>query len=90
MLRGYVYSEANEPLVGATIRIVNDNKGTITDEQGKYELRLLQGLNRISVSTTGYQTELFEVIAEKNLVKNVFLKIDQKQLDEFVVKVKKK
>ena len=90
MLRGYVYSEANEPLIGATIRIVNDNKGTITDEQGKYELRLLQGLNRISVSTTGYQTELFEVIAEKNLVKNVFLKIDQKQLDEFVVRVKKK
>jgi hypothetical protein len=90
MLRGYVYSEANEPLVGATIRIVNDNKGTISDEKGKYEIRLLQGLNRISVSTTGFQTELFEVIAEKDLVKNVFLKIDQKQLDEFVVRVKKK
>ncbi len=90
LLRGYVYSEANEPLVGATIRVVNDNRGTVSDEKGKYEIKLLEGLNRLSVSTTGYQTELFEVIADKDLVKNVFLKIDQKQLDEVVVKVKKK
>ncbi len=90
LLRGYVYSEANEPLVGASIRVVNDNRGTVTDEKGKYEIKLLEGLNRLSVSTTGYQTELFEVVADKDLVKNIFLKIDQKQLDEVVVKVKKK
>ena len=90
VLRGYVYSETNEPLIGATVRIVNENKGTITDKEGKYEIRLLEGLNRLSVSTTGFQTELFEVVADKDLVKNIFLKIDQKQLDEVVVKVKKK
>ena len=89
-LRGYVYSEANEPLVGATIRIVNENRGTIADEKGKYEIKLLEGLNRLSVSSTAYQTEVFEVVADKDLVKNIFLKIDQKQLDEVVVKVKKK
>ena len=89
-LRGYVYSEANEPLVGATIRIVNENRGAIADEKGKYEIKLLEGLNRLSVSSTAYQTEVFEVVADKDLVKNIFLKIDQKQLDEVVVKVKKK
>jgi len=89
-LRGYVYSENNEPLAGASIRVVNSNTGTVTNAQGKYEIKLLEGLNRISVSSMAYQTEVFEVIAEKDLVKNVFLKIDHKQLDEVVVKVKKK
>jgi hypothetical protein len=76
--------------VSATVRVVNANTGTITDKDGKYEIKLLEGLNRISVSSMGYQTEVFEVVAEKDVVKNVFLKIDQKQLDEVVVKVKKK
>ena len=89
-LRGYVYSENNEPLVGAAVRVVNGNTGTITDEKGKYEIKLLEGLNRISVSSTAYKTEVFEVVADRNLTKNIFLKIDQKQLDEVVVKVKKK
>jgi hypothetical protein len=89
-LRGYVLTETNEPILGATIRSVNSNVGTNSDEYGKYEIKLLEGLNRISVSSTGYQTEIFEVVLEKELVKNIFLKIDQKQLDELVVKVKKK
>jgi len=85
-----VYSENNEPLVGATIRVVNSNTGTVTDTQGKYEIQLLEGLNRLSASSMAYQTEVFEIVADKDLVKNIFLKIDQKQLDEVVVKVKKK
>ncbi|MEZ4903235.1 MAG: DUF5686 family protein [Spirosomataceae bacterium] len=89
-IRGYVYSENNESLVGATIRVVNSNTGTITDAEGKYEIQLLEGLNRLSVSSMAYQTEVFEVVVDKDLVKNIFLKIDQKQLDEVVVKIKKK
>jgi hypothetical protein len=89
-LRGYVYSENNEPLIGVSVRVVNGNIGTITDEKGKYEVKLLEGLNRISMSSTGYQTEVFEVVADKDLIKNIFLKIDQKQLDEVVIKVKKR
>ena len=85
-----MYSENNEPLVGAAVRVVNANTGTITDEKGKYEIKLLEGLNRISVSSTAYKTEVFEVVADQDVAKNVFLKIDQKQLDEVVVKVKKK
>jgi hypothetical protein len=89
-VRGFVYSETNEAIPLATIRVVNQNTGTISDQNGKYEIKLLEGLNRISVSSTGYLTDIFEVIVEKDVVKNVFLKIDQKQLNELVVKVKKK
>lgn len=89
-LRGFVYSETNEAIPLATIRVVNQNTGTTSDQNGKYEIKLLEGLNRISVSSTGYLTDIFEVIVEKDVVKNVFLKIDQKQLNEIVIKVKKK
>lgn len=89
-LRGFVYSETNEAIPLATIRVVNQNTGTTSDQNGKYEIKLLEGLNRISVSSTGYVTDIFEVLVEKDVVKNVFLKIDQKQLNEIVIKVKKK
>lgn len=89
-LRGFVYSETDEAIPLATIRIVNQNTGTTADQNGKYEIKLIEGLNRISVSSTGYVTDIFEVLVEKDVVKNIFLKIDQKQLNEIVIKVKKK
>jgi hypothetical protein len=89
-LKGFVFSENNEPLIGANIRVVNLDIGTTADIDGKYNLRLLEGLNRISVSYIGYQTQVFELVTDKDLVKNVYLKIDQKQLDEIVVKIKKR
>lgn len=89
-LRGFVYSESNEAIPLATIRVVNQNTGTTSDQNGKYDIKLLEGLNRISVSSTGYVIDIFDVLVEKDIVKNVFLKIDQKQLNELVIKVKKK
>ncbi len=89
-LRGFVYSESNEAIPLATIRVVNQNTGTTSDQNGKYDIKLLEGLNRISISSTGYVTDIFDVLVEKDIVKNVFLKIDQKQLNELVIKVKKK
>lgn len=89
-LKGYVFSENNEPMVGANIRVVNMNTGTAADVEGKYELRLVEGLNRISVSFLGYQTQVFEVVADKNLTKTIYLVVDQKQLDEVVVRTRRK
>jgi Family of unknown function (DUF5686)/CarboxypepD_reg-like domain len=89
-LKGFVYSESNEPLIGANIRVVNLEIGTTVDIDGKYELRILEGLNRISVSFIGYQTQVFEIVSDRDLVKNIYLKIDQKQLDEVVIRNKKR
>ncbi|WP_255069480.1 DUF5686 and carboxypeptidase regulatory-like domain-containing protein [Lacihabitans sp. LS3-19] len=89
-LKGFVYTEQNEPLVGATIRVVNLNLGTSTDAEGKYEMRIAEGLNRISVSYTAYQTEIFEVVLDADKTQNILMKVDQKLLDELVVKVKKR
>ena len=89
-LRGFVVTDNNEPIFGATIRVVNTSTGTNSDGFGKYEIKILEGLNRVSVSSTGYQTQVFEVVMDKDLGKNVILAIDQRQLDALVVKVKKK
>ncbi|MCU0323783.1 MAG: DUF5686 and carboxypeptidase regulatory-like domain-containing protein [Spirosomaceae bacterium] len=89
-LRGYIYAENNEPISGASIRVFNLNTGTMSNPEGRYEIRLIEGLNRITVTSVGYQPETFEVVVEKDFVKNVILKIDQKHLEEVVVKVKKR
>jgi hypothetical protein len=89
-LRGYIYSENNEAISGASIRVFNLNTGTMSNPEGRYEIRLIEGLNRVTVSSVGYTSEIIEIVMEKDLTKNFTLKIDQKQLDEVVVKVRKK
>jgi hypothetical protein len=89
-LRGYVYNQTNEAIFGASIRIVSESLGTKTDENGKFELKIIEGISRISVSSIGYETEIFEVVMESDKVQKIFLKINQKQLDEVVIKAKKK
>ena len=54
LLRGYVVDENAEPLVGVVIRVQNTNEGTVTNEKGQYELRLLEGFQRIYFSFIGY------------------------------------
>jgi hypothetical protein len=88
-LKGYVSSIENEPLIGVNIRVFDSQTGTQTNEKGQYELRLEQGLHRISFSYLVYETQTIEVVFDQNKVQNVFLNPDQNVLNEIVVKVKK-
>lgn len=89
-LRGYVYSEDDQPLPGANIRVYDSQTGTQTNANGQFEISLEQGLHRIGVSYIGYSSEFFELVVDQDLVKNVFLKPDTSMLTEVVVNVKKK
>jgi hypothetical protein len=89
-ISGFVLDENNEALVGANIRVVNLNVGATTNALGSYELKILEGLNRISVSYLGYQTQVFELVTDKDLTKNIYLVVDQKQLAEVVVRNKRR
>lgn len=90
MLRGYVFSIDNEPLIGANIRVFDMQLGTQTNEKGQFELRLEEGLHRISFSFLGLETQTLEFVVEKDLVQNIFLNPDSKTLNEVVVRVKKR
>ena len=48
---GVVYSsESNEPLVGATVRVVGTKTGAITDTDGKYSVTLPAGATKLEIS----------------------------------------
>ncbi|WP_166386760.1 TonB-dependent receptor [Polaribacter sp. 11A2H] len=65
-LKGKVVDEHNESLPGATILVKENNKGTSTDFDGKFQLNLLKGDYTIQVSFIGYNTVSKEIHLDKN------------------------
>ncbi len=89
-LRGYVYSQDQQALPGASIRVFDLQTGTVSNQDGQYELKLESGLHRISVSYMGYAAETIELVIDADKVYNFLLNPDQQLLDEIVVKNRKK
>jgi len=89
-LRGYVYSEENKVLPGANLRVFDSKTGTQTNALGQYEIKLEEGLHRLSFSYIGYTSETFEMVVNQDEVRNIFLSPDTSMLLEVVVNVKKK
>ncbi len=89
-VRGYVYSIDNQPIIQANIRIFNTETGTKTDNMGRFEVQVPQGLNRIGISHIGFKTQMVELVVEKDIVKNIFLDEEANQLEEVLIKVKRK
>ena len=73
-----------EPLIGVTILNKDDNTGTVTDENGHYELRIASTPVRLQFSYVGYQTEE-RVLKTLPAKYNVLLQADNAVLDEVVV-----
>ena len=91
VLRGFVYNEQNQPLEGAYVRIQNTNAGTTTDKDGKYEIRLKEGLHRVIYSYFGYESQSLDlVIQNEDLVQNIWLKPNVRDLGSVTVSNKKK
>jgi iron complex outermembrane receptor protein len=55
-VKGTVYDENKKPLVGATVRVVELKKSTITNSEGKYQFSLPKGEYVIEVRYLGYET----------------------------------
>lgn len=71
-LKGTIKTEQGEPIIGSNIIIKNTNKGTITDSDGTYEIKLLEGKTySVEVSYLGYNT----------IQKNIFIKSNTTILD---------
>ncbi|MBL4561919.1 MAG: TonB-dependent receptor [Labilibaculum sp.] len=61
-LSGIVKDSNNEALLGASIFLIESNKGTICDIDGKYTIEgLPTGSTKIQFSFTGYDTEIRDV-----------------------------
>ena len=76
-----VSADDGEPIIGATIRLVGTNFGSVTDSNGKFTLTPRAGHNKISVSYVGYETQTLTIKPNMQIV----LQHDQKMLDEVIV-----
>ena len=79
---GKVTDTSGEPIPGVNVVIKGKNKGTATDFDGNYSIRVYPG-NVLVFSSIGYQT--IEKPVKKGGVINVILKEGASQLDKVVV-----
>ncbi|HMS71029.1 MAG TPA: DUF4139 domain-containing protein, partial [Saprospiraceae bacterium] len=81
-IKGKVYDQNNEPLIGANIIVINSSIGTISDVDGNFELMLPASASDIEISYLGFTTA--QVNVDKSFL-NIFLKEDGEILEEIVV-----
>lgn len=56
-VKGYVYDEHKEPVIGANIYWEKSKKGTVTNLEGYFEIDAPKGHEHLMVSYTGYSTQ---------------------------------
>ena len=80
---GRITNESGEPLAGASVYAKAERKGTITDQNGNFELKIIASDEMLIVSYTGYQQQ--QVPVDGQAVISVKLKIATASLDEMQV-----
>lgn len=88
---GYVLDENNSPIPFANVFVRELGAGTITDLEGRYFLTLQSGDYTFVFSSIGYEDQAISIqLGEEDLAKSIWLKPSTLQLDEIVVKAKRR
>lgn len=88
-VHGKVVDRQLEPLALASVQIKDDKKGTVTDEQGQYELFLSPGKYDFIISMIGYETRIVTVLVNKDLEQNFILLVDEgAPMEPVIIKAK--
>ena len=88
-ISGIIYDAVSkEPLIGVNVK-VNNSKGGVTDFNGNYKLKLETGSHKIMYSYIGYETQLINLDITESVVKDLYLKEEDSQLDVMVVSASK-
>lgn len=81
-VRGKVTSAGDgEPVVGASIKVVGTNTGTVTDIEGQFSLTVPNSNSRLEISYIGMKSITLRVSSNMNIV----LQPDDQTLDEVMV-----
>ncbi|MTI33271.1 TonB-dependent receptor [Xanthovirga aplysinae] len=87
-LKGGVFDEKGEPIIGATILAVESKVGAISDVNGEFSLKLGEGTQIIKIQSVGFQSETRQITISANInppYLKVTLKESSEELDELVV-----
>lgn len=87
-LSGRVTNNKLEPLALVSIKLKNSPYGTLSKEDGTYELRLDEGNYEIVISMIGFKPQVIDLVMNKNFTQNIILESEEKNLGEVVVKGK--
>ncbi|MDE7444009.1 MAG: SusC/RagA family TonB-linked outer membrane protein, partial [Muribaculaceae bacterium] len=79
---GTVTDETGEPLIGATVMVVGDKTGVVTDINGQFTLPSVKS-NRLKISYVGYRTTDVDIKGKSDI--QVSLIPNENVLDEVVV-----
>lgn len=87
VLTGTIKDINGEGIVGSSIFIKKNNKGTTTDFYGKYELKnLKKNTYLVTYQCLGYKTQIKEVVINSAIITlNIILEEDLNKLDEIVI-----
>lgn len=81
-VKGTVLDENGEPMIGATVKAVGGQGGTVTDLDGNYELKVDQKVKQIEVAYIGYRNQKVQI---KNGRADARMSSDINELNELVV-----
>ncbi len=82
-LKGKITDEQGNPVVGATVSLVNSSLSTSSNVKGEFTLRMTSELGTIKVTSLGFSETVLAVNAGANV--NIALKKDDQALEEVVV-----
>lgn len=86
LFAGRVLDGSNQPIVGASILLLHQDKGVATDLQGAFTFRgLCHGTYKVSVRYLGYENEEFEIVVDGKVTRIIHLKERVSELPELVV-----
>jgi outer membrane cobalamin receptor len=89
-ISGYVKDASNgEALIGSTILIKEEGKGTVTNIYGFYSISLTPGTYTLVFSYLGYISQEQTINLKSNTTINIELNLESKVLEEVVVKSEK-
>lgn len=80
---GQVTGENGDPLVGASVQVMNTQVGTITDFDGNFQIEVPSGANTLVVSYLGYTEQMVDITGQNSVT--VSLVVDGIALDDIVV-----
>ena len=84
-VKGYVLNKANEPLIGASVRIKRTGLGSVCDETGSFYLKNVISGDTLVVSYIGYATQKIRYTSEQGFSHYIYLQEATNPLDQVVI-----
>src|SRR6476469_8265564 len=89
---GKITNNKFEALPNASVHLKTSSVGTLSKEDGSYELFINKGTYEIVVSMVGYKTRILPMVVNDETLQNIILEDDEEKntLSEVVIKIKMK